>query len=118
MQAAIVAATRPGVRLSTLLDRCLDLFESLGYPHERANHFHGGPTGYRVSYAERCQDPESVVEVNMAFGWYLTVAGAKSEELILVDDQGAQIRSVDPEWPRLEIEIEGQTVGVPDILIR
>lgn len=118
MQATIVAATRPGVRLSALLDLCLGLFESLGYPDERTNHFHGGPTGYRVSYAERCQDPDAVVQINTAFGWYLTVAGAKSEELILVDDQGAQIRSVDPEWPRLEIEVEGQTVAVPDILVR
>jgi len=118
MQAAMVAVTRPGVKLSALLDLCLSLFESLGYPEERRNHFHGGPTGYRVSYPERCRDPDAVVTPNMAFGWYLTVAGAKSEELILVDDEGAKIWSVDPQWPMLEIEYEGHVVSVPDILVR
>lgn len=118
MQAAMVAATRPGVKLTMLLDLCLSLFELLGYPDERTNHFHGGPTGYRVSTPERCQDPDAVVTPNTAFGWYLTVAGVKSEELILVDEEGAQIRSVDPEWPMLDIEVEGRTVSVPNILVR
>jgi Xaa-Pro aminopeptidase len=118
MQAAMVASSRPGVRLSSLLDLCLELFETLGYPEERNNHVHGGPTGYRVSYPERCRDPEAKVRENMALAWYLTVAGAKSEELLLVDEQGTRIWSVDPTWPKLQVEYKGNVVAVPDILIR
>ncbi|MFB0545527.1 MAG: hypothetical protein ACETWB_01330, partial [Anaerolineae bacterium] len=70
------------------------------------------------SYPERCLDPEAVVTPNMAFAWYCTVAGVKSEELILVDEHGASIKSVDPEWPMLEIEYEGSKVAIPDILVR
>jgi len=116
MQAALVGATRPGVKSSSLLDLCMHLFVSLGYPEERTNQVHGGPTGYRVGYPERCQDPQAVVIPNMAFGWYLTVAGAKSEELVLGDDQGAGIYSVDPGWPMLKIEYQGRVVAAPDIL--
>ncbi len=118
MQAAMVSTIRPGVKFSSLFDLCMRLFVSLGYPEERTVHFHGGPTGYQPSYFERCQDLEAVVTPNMAFAWYFTVAGVKSEELMLVDDQRASIKSVDPEWPKLEIEYEGNKVAIPDILVR
>jgi antitoxin VapB len=118
MQAALVAATRPGVPLAQLLCSCLEMYDALGYPDEKTNHFHGGPTGYRVSYAERCQNPDAVVTENMAFGWYLTIAGVKSEELVLVDPKGAGIKSIDPTWPTLDIDIEGRTVAVADILVK
>ena len=104
--------------LSSLLELCFSLFESLGYPQERTVHWHGGPSGYQPSYFERCQDPEEVVKPNMAFTWYMTVAGAKSEELMLVDEQGASLKSVAPGWPMLEIEYEGNQVAIPDILVR
>lgn len=118
MQAAMVSSVRPGTKLSSLFDLCMRLFESFGYPEERWVHFHGGPTGYQPSYPERCQDPQAVVTPNMAFAWYFTVAGVKSEELMLVDEQGANLWSVDPTWPMLQIEYEGSTVAIPDILVR
>jgi hypothetical protein len=59
-----------------------------------------------------------VVRPNMAFTWYMTVAGAKSEELMLVDEQGARLKSVAPGWPMLEIEYEGNQVVIPNILVR
>ena len=59
-----------------------------------------------------------VVKANMAFAWYFTVAGAKSEELMLVDEQGASLKSVAPCWPMLEIDYQGSKVLIPDILVR
>lgn len=118
LQAAMVSSVRPGVKLTALLELCFDLFESLGYPEERTVHYHGGPAGYQANYPERCRDPKEVVKTNMAFAWYMTVAGAKSEELMLVDEQGASLKSVAPAWPMLEIEYQGHQVAVPDILIR
>jgi Xaa-Pro dipeptidase len=118
MQAAMVSNLRPGVKLTALLDLCFNLFESLGYPEERTVHYHGGPAGYQASYPERCRDPQEVVKPNMAFAWYMTIAGVKSEELILVDEGGASLKSVAPGWPMLEIEYEGHQVAIPDILVR
>jgi antitoxin VapB len=118
MQAAIVASIRPGVRLKSLLDLCFSLFESLGYPEELTNHYHGGPSGYRPSYPERSRDPEAIVTPNMAFAWYITIKGVKSEELSLVTGQGASIQSADPSWPMLDIEYQGRRLAVPGILVR
>lgn len=118
MQAAMVSTVRPGVQLTSLLELCFSLFESLGYPEERTVHYHGGPSGYQANYPERCRDPEEIVKPNMAFAWYMTVAGAKSEELMLVDEQGASFKTVARGWPMLDIEYQGRHVAVPDILVR
>ncbi len=96
----------------------LDLFESLGYPEERTVHFHGGPVGYAGSQWERCLDPEETVKSNMAFAWYITIKGVKSEELSLVTDEGARFQSVDPSWPMLDIEYQGRRTAIPDIMVR
>jgi hypothetical protein len=37
---------------------------------------------------------------------------------MLVDEQGAALKSVDPEWPMLEVEYAGRRIAVPDILVR
>jgi hypothetical protein len=64
------------------------------------------------------QDREEVVKPNMAFLYYLTVAGVHTEELMLVDEQGAEFVTVSSGWPTLDIAVEGQTVAVPDIFVR
>jgi len=118
IQAALLARTQPGMHLTSLFKLIVDLFEQLGYPEERYNHFHGGPVGYWAGYAERMQDPDETVKPDMAFLYYLTIAGVHCEELMLVDDQGAEYVSIDPDWPMLEIEFEGNTASVPDIYVR
>ncbi len=118
MQAAMLVTIRPGVKLARLREIYLHLFDALGYPEEKTVHFHGGPVGYVGSMPERCLDPEATVTANMAFAWYFTVAGVKSEELMLVDEQEASLKSVDPTWPMLDIEYEGRHVAVPGILVR
>lgn len=117
IQAAMVANSQPGVHLRAMFQICLDLFDQLGFPDEKTNHVHGGPTGYRVSYPERCLDPDEAVKPGMALAWYITIAGAKSEEVILVDERGGELITVDPTWPMLEINYQGKAVVVPDILV-
>jgi Xaa-Pro aminopeptidase len=118
MQAAMLASARPGVRLTRLREIYLELFDRFGYSEEKTVHFHGGPVSYGGSYADRCLDPEAVVQACTAFAFYFTVAGAKSEELMLVDANRTWLASVVQPWPTLEIEFAGQRLAVPDILVR
>lgn len=118
IQAALLAHTQIGTPLTALFDLIMNLYEQLGYAEERYNHFHGGPVGYWAGYTERMRDPHEAVKPNMAFLFYLTVAGVHCEELMLVDDRKTEIVSVDPHWPRLEIAFEGQRIAVPDIFVR
>jgi Xaa-Pro dipeptidase len=116
--AAVVNHAVPGSRLSGLLAVCYDLFDSLGYPEEKGNHMHGGPTGYRVGYPERCRDQAEIIQHNTALGWYITIRGAKSEEVVLPGSWGGEIISLEPNWPMVKIEYQGNSSLVPDILRR
>jgi len=118
LQAVMVASTKPGVKLNSLLNLCLSHFDKLGYPEEKTNHVHGGPTGYRVSYPERSLDPDETVHSNMAFSWYLTVAGAKTEETLLVNDKGAEMISLANNWPMVTPDYGGTKVAIPDLLVK
>ena len=118
MQAALIAAAVPGASLNSLLQRCFGLFDTMGYPEEKTNHVHGGPTGYRVSYSERSLDLKEVVKPNMAFSWYLTVSGAKTEETSLVNEERCELISVSQGWPMVEVEIGNRKLMMPDLMIK
>lgn len=107
VQAALLARSHLGTPLTTLFELMMDLYVQLGYPEERYNHFHGGPVGYWAGYAERMRDPDELMKPNMAFLYYLTIAGVDCEELMLVDEQKAEYVSIDPDWPMLGIPFEG-----------
>lgn len=118
IQAALLARTQLGTPLTSLFTLIMEQFERAGFPEERYNHFHGGPVGYWAGYAERMRDPAEVVKPNMAFLYYLTVAGVHTEELMLVDERGAEFVTVGSGWPLMEIAVEGKTISVPDIFVR
>lgn len=118
MQATMLAATRPGVKLTALFDRLMALFEEVGYPEDRNRHFHGGPVHYGGSMAGMMQDEAAVVQPNSSFTYYLTITGVKNEDLILVEPEQTRLASVDGEWPTLPVEVDGRTVHIPDILVR
>jgi Xaa-Pro dipeptidase len=118
IQAAMIQATRPGTRLVDLRQRIFDLYDELGFSDEKYRHFHGGPVGYRGSFIGPMADPEAVVQANSTFTYYLTVTGAKSEEVLLVEQDATRIITSDPAWPTRSIDYGGTTIQVPDILVR
>jgi hypothetical protein len=59
-----------------------------------------------------------VAQANTAYTFFFTIAGAKSEELMLVDEHRTWLASAVQPWPMLEIEFAGQKMAVPDILVR
>lgn len=118
IHAAVLNMTRPGVRLASLRQKVFDLFDHFGYPEEKTNHMHGGPTGYRNSYPERCDDPLAVAMANMAFTWYITVKGAKSEETVLLKEDGIHIISDNHDWPMMDIDVDGSVIRLPDIMVK
>jgi Xaa-Pro dipeptidase len=118
MQAAMIQATRPGARLVDLRRRIFDLYDELGFSDEKYRHFHGGPVGYRGSFIGPMADPKAIVQAGSTFTYYLTVTGAKSEEVLLVEDDATRIITFDPAWPVLSIDYGGTAIQVPDILVR
>jgi hypothetical protein len=95
-----------------------ELFDRFGYPEEKTVHIHGGPIGYGGSGWDRLLDPEAVALANTAYTFFFTIAGAKSEELTLVEEDRTWLASAVQSWPMLEIEFAGKNTAIPDILVR
>ncbi len=118
IEAHVIAGLAPGVLFSDILALEKRLYADLGYPEEWRNHFQGGITGYTLADPTRCMKEGQAIQRNQTFDWFITITGAKVEELSMVTDEGPELPSLGTWWPRLTIEVEGQAVKVPDILIR
>jgi len=117
VEARVLAMLKPGVRFADILAKQKEWYAELGYPGEWENHFQGGPTGYAVVDAGRCLT-DTCIENNQSFDWFITVTGAKVEELTLLTEAGVEILSFSDRWPGLIVETAGKRLCVPDMLVR
>ena len=113
VDAAVLAASRPGVELGAILSVADRAYAERGFPGEWRRHHQGGLTGYQgrevfATPGERVTLPESC-----AVAWNPSITGgAKSEDTALVSPDGAEVVTGTPALP--EIEIAG--LGRPGIV--
>lgn len=117
IQAGIINLLRPGLKFAEILTFQKQQYAELGYPDEWKLHFQGGPLGYVIVDARRCESGKTVT-VNMPFEWFVTITGTKTAELPLLTDQGVIIPSLKSAWPLKSFPAEGGSRDLPDILIR
>jgi antitoxin VapB len=108
----------PGVAFADILAEQIRLYRKLGYSGEWMHHFQGGITGYTLADPTRCQDQEARVVERQAYDYFITITGAKFEELTLLTEQGPEVASLGPGWPQRTIQTPNGSIEVPDVLIR
>jgi antitoxin VapB len=117
--AALLASTRPGVTGAQLFDTAAAAYASAGFPGEERLHHQGGAIGYRAREWIAHPGSRDVVTPPQAFAWNPTVTGAKIEESCIVHEDGTiDPFSSSPDWPSIGVEVRGQRIPLPDILIR
>ena len=120
VHAAMIMATKVGVGYQDVIDRRCVQYEAEGYGGEWRYHHQGGPIGY--------QDREFLVVPGakqgrianrQAIAWNPSVPGAKSEDTMLLIEDGFQIvTGASAEWPMIDVEADGALVQRPAILVR
>lgn len=118
IDARIIAATRPGESLSGLYGKLRDFYREAGYPDEIEHHHQGGLTGYATRERLATPDASLTVETGQMYAWNPSIAGAKSEDTILVLEEGNEILTHTGAWPMVEVEAGGRVWRRPDILVR
>lgn len=118
VEAAATACCVPGARYSDILEKQKALYARSGYADEWRNHFQGAATGYFLADTSFYRNPAAQIGPNQAWDWFITITGVKAEELGLNTERGFEIPSVTGLWPVKEYEAEGQTLRLPQILIR
>jgi antitoxin VapB len=108
VDAAVLAASRPGATLGELLDVLAAAYEERGFPEEWRRHHQGGLTGYKGREVFATPGETTRLGPSCALAWNPSIAGgAKSEDTALVGPGGIEVVTATPGLPTLD------TPGVP-----
>lgn len=116
IDAAFIAATKPGARLSNVFARAVETYAATGFPDEWELHHQGGAAGYEAREYLGTPSSEEVVSEGQAFAWNPSVTGVKSEDTVLIGAGGHETLTQIPGWPSIQVEIDGQVIPRPALL--
>lgn len=116
VDAIALSATRIGRTLGDVFKDITLAYETAGYPDEWKLHHQGGPAGYEPrEWIATLESQERVVS-GQAYAWNPSITGTKSEDTILVKEEGFEILTEISAWPTLEIEVSGTLIRRPAVL--
>lgn len=118
VDATFITGTVPGVVMSEIFNRALEVYKATGFGEEWKFHHQGGPTGYKGREFRVTAQTNATVLENQAFAWNPSITGTKSEDTIIATSQGPIILSETEDWPKIEVEVDGVTIRRPEIMIR
>jgi len=116
IDATFIAHTRPGVPIADIFRRGQQAYADAGYPDEWQLHHQGGACGYDGRDYRATPTSQDTVAHNQAFAWNPSIAGSKSEDTVLITDDGFEVLSYAPGWPTWSYDVNGLTVERPAIL--
>ncbi len=117
LQALTLSMCTPGTPFRAIFEARRRLYERLGFPDEWELHFPGGPTGYALE-EDVSQDLDATVQDGQVFDWFVTVTGAKVEELSLSLGGRRELLSAAGAWPTRPYASGDLAVETPWILER
>src|SRR6478672_11853714 len=107
VDAITIAQTRPGVALNDIFARLQQAYADVGWPGEWRNHHQGGLAGYEPREIVATPHTRETVELGQVYAWNPSVPGARSEDSVLITPAGADVLTVTPDWPLLDLTVEG-----------
>jgi len=117
IDAAIMQRTRPGKSGADLFDELTRLYAEAGFPGEWELHHQGGATGYASREWRASPNETRKVQLHQAFAWNPSITGTKSEDTIVVTEEGFTLLTHGSgKWPALSVEVDGTVIQRPDIL--
>ena len=94
-----------------------EAYAAVGYPDEWQLHHQGGPAGYEPREYVATPGSKDTVVVGQVYAWNPSITGSKSEDSVLIGEDGFEVLSAIPGWPMVKVEVAGQIIERPDILI-
>ena len=114
VDAAMIAATRPGQSLGKVFLQTEEAYARVGYPGEWRLHHQGGPAAYEPREYIATPDLTEIVKPGQVYAWNPSITGTKSEDTILVGVSGNEVLTAIPGWPM--IKLDGSSLERPAIL--
>lgn len=117
VDAKLIAATRPGFTLGQIFKKAQQAYAEVGYADEWQLHHQGGPAGYEPREFLATPDSSDIVSSGQVYAWNPSITGYKSEDSVLIGEQGFEILTKIPGWPTIKVELADQIIERPGILI-
>jgi antitoxin VapB len=116
VDATFITETRPGAVLGEVFNRAATAYAETGYADEWHLHHQGGPAGYEPREFVAGPNSPETVSVGQVYAWNPSITGTKSEDTILVGEEGNEILTAIQGWPTLTVEMSGREYARPAIL--
>ena len=120
IDARLILNTRPGRKIVDIFKEHRDNFARYGYPDEWQKLHQGGSASYRIRDVKAALDtPDTeIVMINQVYAWNPSIRGIKSEDTIVILEDRNEILSEDPNWPLVEVDVDGKKIKRPDLMIK
>ena len=117
IDARVIAATRPGRTLGQVFDDLTSFYADVGEADQWKLHHQGGLAGYAPREIVATPGDPTVIEAGMMAAWNPSIVGAKSEDTVLITEDGFDIVSqASASWPKIDVSVNGQLIQRPGIL--
>ena len=116
VDAVMIVATRPGVSLGKIIDKCKAAYAKCGYPDEWQLHHQGGAAAYEPREYLATPTSTEVVTAGQVYAWNPSITGTKSEDTIQVGEHENEVLTSISDWPALDIKIGGKIIARPAVL--
>lgn len=115
---ALLGATVAGATGAQLFAAAAKAYADNGFPNEELLHHQGGVIACRSREWVAHPASDMAVEPPQAFAWNPTVTGTKVEETMLLhEDNRLEVVTASPGWPSVTVNVRGQAIAVPDVLV-
>jgi Xaa-Pro aminopeptidase len=116
VDARMISGTQPGRSLAEMFALARQAYADEGQPDAIEQHHQGGPIAYLAREALATPECPWRIEPGQAFAWNPSLRGAKSEDTILLTDDGAEVLTLVDEWPVWRVETSAGMIERPAIL--
>ena len=117
VHARMMHATRPNSTGKEIFEVTKKAYADVGFPNEEAKHHQGGACGYKTrDWVAHSMSNEQVM-LNQAFAWNPSITGTKSEDTFIVLENGIEVITASPNFPKFSTVIDGIEYLTPDILV-
>ncbi len=117
VDAVFISRTRPGRALGEVFADAQAAYAAAGFKDEWQLHHQGGPAGYEPREWVATPGMPDKVLLRQAYAWNPSITGTKSEDTILVGEQGNEVITTIEGWPMLTVTLDdGTAMQRPAIL--
>lgn len=116
VDAAAIVASRPGASAAEVFAAMQTAYARVGFAEAWKQHHQGGATGYEIrDWMAHPGSPHRIF-AGQALAWNPSLAGAKSEDTILVTEDGWELLTESKNWPKIASPVGATLVERPAIL--